>query len=616
MPLEPNLLNRIIITIDANNSQVAKKVLHGSLLNQANISNLFNTFFTQYPINRDIHLETLTLDLGEINFHSFNSLFPARLNTALNKALSQYQINNQEKKISLKQSKSQKTNNNPSLLHDNNLMNIENFIHYLNQKNKALNSVEVIDNHHNIDINIQQLINQLIGIEDKWVLLLAKSCLSEPSLQRLLALKQPALFIAINHKLSERINRSQYLGESVSPGQLILNALQYIQLNNTQEIPKLDAKVISYITTELESGALNPASVITLFRQIIIHNIPLNSWLRQIWQTTAVAKFSAKYLSVEEYQYLEEYITSNHTDKNHIDIELTIAHTNIHNSQEDQYWSEHFIPNHTNKNKPNKQSIINKINNLNVQEEQHLPENLIVNHTNNNKSGKKLSVTDVDIHSYQYPANKKVTSENQKKFSVSNNSSITNNRHNQFRTTRKAHSESALLSEQTLPYQVNNAGILILWPMLSTLFNQLNLLEGQRFIHRQAQFSAINFFNYLIWGNEEIQVEPNILNNILCGLMVNESIELAPVEPEKQLIIDQWLDAIISQLPGWKKLTRNDARQLFLQRPGELLINDQEINITVEHQPFDVLLTDWPWPLNIAKLPWLARLLLIDWQNI
>ncbi|WP_051225659.1 contractile injection system tape measure protein [Photorhabdus temperata] len=92
MPWEQNLLNRIIITIEANNQQVARKVLHGSLLNQTDINKLFNTFFTQHPINQDIYLETLTLDLGEINLHNFNSLFPVKLNTALNKALSQYQI--------------------------------------------------------------------------------------------------------------------------------------------------------------------------------------------------------------------------------------------------------------------------------------------------------------------------------------------------------------------------------------------------------------------------------------------------------------------------------------------------------------------------------------------
>ncbi|WP_051225660.1 hypothetical protein [Photorhabdus temperata] len=145
-----------------------------------------------------------------------------------------------------------------------------------------MNSIEIKTHHQNIDINIQQLVNQLARIEDKLALFLAKSCLSEPNLQRLLALKQPDLLSAINHRLSEGINKPQYPGEPISPGQLILNALQYIQLNHTQEIPKLDAKVLSHITTELDNGTINAASIIALFRQIITHNIPLNSWLKKI----------------------------------------------------------------------------------------------------------------------------------------------------------------------------------------------------------------------------------------------------------------------------------------------------------------------------------------------
>ncbi len=782
---EPNLLNRITITIEANNQQVARKVLHGSLLNQADINKLFNTFFTQYPINQDIYLETLTLDLGEISLHNFNSLFPVRLNTALNKALSQYQINHQEKR----QSKLQEITNKPSLLYDNNSINIEDFIHYLNQKNSAFNSIEIKTHHQNIDTNIRQLINQLAGIEDKWVLFLAKSCLSEPSLQRLLMLKQPTLLSAINHRLSARINRSQYLGEPVSPGQLILNALQYIQLNHTQEIPKLDAKVLLHITTELDSGILNAEFIIPLFRQIITYNTPLNSWLKQIWQTITVAKLSKKYLSDKEYQYLSEHFIpnptnkdtlseksitinhnnintqeeqylpehsiSNYTDKDTLDKELIDTHHNNINPQENQYLSEHSISNYMDKNRLSKKSIITNHNNINPQEEQYLsghyfsnhtnkdtlgkksvitnhdnintqeeqyllehfisnhtdkdrvgekliitnhdninpqenqylpenfisnhmhkdildkksiatnrdninpqenqylPEHSISNHTNKdtfgkkliatnhdninvkedqytpkhfisghadrNKSSKKLTAIHVDIknvHRYEYSTNQEVISKNQRISPISNNRHITGNNTNQLQNINKTHSEYVRLPKQTLPYQVNNAGILVLWPMLPALFNQFGLLEEQKFIHRQAPFSAINFLNYLTWGNEEIQTELNILNNVLCGLMVNEPIELAPVEPEKQLIIDQWLDAIVSQLPGWKKLTRNDARQLFLQRPGELLISDQEINITVEHQPFDMLLTDWPWPLNIAKLPWLDRPLKIDWKNI
>ncbi|KGM29695.1 hypothetical protein KS18_02140 [Photorhabdus luminescens] len=470
---EQNLLNRIIITIEANSTQVAKKVLHGSLLNQSSINKLINSYFNPYIINANIYLETLTLNLGEIRLDDFNSLFPILLNATLIQALSQYQVNNQT--------------------------DIEKFIHYLHQKNPTLNPMEKIKKNKITDVNIKELINQLSHIQNNWTLLLAKSCLSEHSLQNILAIREPALLTAISRKLSENTVTPQHQEEPVSSCQLILNALKYIQQHNTQEIPKPDAKIISRITTELNNGKINITSIIALFRQTATYNSPLNNWLKPLWQTIPVSQYCKKYLSVEEYQYLSKY----------------------------------FI----------------------------------------------------------------TTGENN---------------HNQPRNDNTQRPEPILLPEQP----INNAGILVLWPILPALFNQLSLLEKQKFTHRQAQFSAVVILDYLIWGTEKAPIERKGLSPILCGIIPDENIESVPIEPEKQLIIDQWLDAAIAQLTAWKKLSRNDARQLFLQRPGELRIDEQEINITVQHQPFDALLSDWPWPLNIAKLPWLDHPLLINWQTI
>ncbi|PQQ22602.1 contractile injection system tape measure protein [Photorhabdus hindustanensis] len=476
MVSEINLLNRIIITIEANNAQVAKKVLHGSLLNQSSINKLINSYFNQYIINQNIYFEVLTLNLGEIRLDDFNSLFFILLNDKFNQVLNQYQVNNHT--------------------------DIDKFIHYLQQQNSISNPIAGAKNSEITDVNIKQLINQLPQIQNNWTLLLAKSCLSEHSLQNILAIREPALLTAINRKLSENTITPQHQEEPVSSWQLILNALKYIQQHNTQEIPEPDAKIISRITAEFNNGAINIASIIALFRQTATYNFPLNNWLKQLWQKAPVSQYCKKYLSVEEYQYLSEY----------------------------------FIPKHGDK----------------------------------NKSGKKSSVD----------------------------------------------SEPVLSPEHSPPRQINNAGILVLWPILPALFNQLGLLEKQKFIHRQAQFNAVDLLDYLIWGTEKAPIERKGLNSILCGLMTDENIESISIEPEKQLIIDQWLDTVISQLPAWKKLSHNDVRQLFLQRPGELQIDEQEINITVQHQPFDALLSDWPWPLNIAKLPWLVRPLLINWQTI
>ncbi|KMW74562.1 hypothetical protein TI10_01920 [Photorhabdus luminescens subsp. luminescens] len=472
-----NLLNRIIIIIEANNTQVAKKILHGSLLNQFNINKLINSCFNLSTINTNIYLEELILNLGEIRLDDFNSLFSTRLNDKLSQALNQYQINNQT--------------------------DIENFIHYLHQKDSTSNSMEIMKNSKITDINIKQFINQLTHVQNNWALLLAKICLSEHSLQKLLATREPALLTAINRKLSESIITPQHQEEPVSSCQLILNALKYIQQHNTQEIPKPDAKIISRITTELNNGAINITSIVELFHHAVAHHIPLNDWLKQLWQASPISQRCKKHLSVEEYKYLSKY----------------------------------FI----------------------------------------------------------------TTGENN---------------HNQYLTDDTQQPEPTSLPEQALPRQVNNAGILVLWPILPALFNQLGLLEKQKFIHHQAQFSAVVLLDYLIWGTEKTPIERKGLNHILCGLMTDENIESMPIEPEKKLVVEQWLDTVIAQLPAWKKLSRNDARQLFLQRPGELRINEQEIKITIQPQPFDALLTDWPWPLNIAKLPWLDRPLLIYWKNI
>nr|WP_236637631.1 contractile injection system tape measure protein [Photorhabdus australis] len=473
------------------------------------------------------------------------------LKVELNKTLSQYQINNHQEEILLNKPTSNKLTDKTSLSSDNLLIDAESFIHFLYQKDPQLNPMEVTTDNKNSDIKIKPLINQLMQIEKKSALLLAKGCLSEHGLQRLLAIRQPALLLAINRKLSASVNKPQYQKELVSSGQLILNALKYIQRHNTQEIPKPNAKIISRITTELNNGILHAAPIIKLFRQAMTNNSSLNSWLKQLWQTVSVSQLCKKYLSAEEYQYLLEC----------------------------------FMPNHTDKNISDKQSTMNPVDISNIQ-------------------------------AYQHLANQQVITEDQKILSITDNPLITDNNHNRHKTINRPHSGRALLPEQSIPDQVKNAGILILWPMLPTLFNQLGLLEKQKFIHRQAQFNAVDLLDHLIWGTEGRPAERKLLNYILCGLIADNDIESIPIEPEKQLIADQWLDAVTVQLPGWKKLSRNDVRQLFLQRPGELLADEQEIKITIQQQPFDALLADWPWPLNIARLPWLDRPLRIDWQNI
>ncbi|NHB60500.1 contractile injection system tape measure protein [Photorhabdus sp. RW14-46] len=616
---EKNLLNRITITIEANNQQGAKKLLHGSLLNQIGVRKLFNLYFNKHVVSQDIYLDKLTLNLGEINSPDFNSLFPIRLNSELNKSLDQYCKNNKEKTIT-ENSIISKSAGKFSLLQSDYLSNIEEFIQYLYQKDIKLNHEKAMESNRNINVNAESLINQLMRIEKNLTLLLAKSCLSEHGLQRLLAISQPTLLSEINHKLSENIDRSQHQGKVVTSWQLVLNALGYIQRHNMQEIPKPDIKVISYIMAEFDSSMLDIVPIITLFRQnIIAESTSLNAWLKPIWQIEWIPKLCKKHLSVQEYKSLANRFgcetqtfreqSLQQTDPvNSMITELLLKLSTKHRENLPPL-SQHQLSSIT-------LSLITtaiqkgeiKVKNI-IQLLQHPA---LYNQTGttwlaplwqlgsvSQLCKKHLSAEEYNKLSQRFMsnnANQALIPQDQTILSISNNFHVKDNNCNQ--------------------YQISNAGILILWPMLPALFNQLDLLEEKKFIHQQAQFRAVDFLDYLIWGDEEGLVERKTLNKVLCGLMIDEETQSILVEPEKQLIIAQWLDVIIAQLPGWKKLSRNDVRQLFLQRPGELLIDKQEIKITLQHQPFDLLLADWPWPLNIVKLPWLNCPLQVDWQNI
>ncbi|MEK9499090.1 contractile injection system tape measure protein [Photorhabdus sp. P32] len=617
MTSRQNLLSRVSINIETNNQQIAKKILYDSLLNQVSVNKLLNLYFNKHAISQDIYLDKLNLNLGEINFRNFNVLFPIRLNAALNKALNQYHENNKEKIIT-ENSIIFKNTGKSSLLQSHYLSDIEGFIQYLYQTDIKLNPEKIIVENKHIDVNIKSLINQLMQMGKNLTLLLARSCLSEHSLQRLLAVSQPNLLTAINHKLSEDIDGYQHQGKVAAPWQLVLNALGYIQRHNTQEIPKPNMKVISYIIAEFDSSMLDIVPIITLFRQnIVAENDLLNAWLKLIWQIELIPKLCKKHLSVQEYksltnrfgceiQTLREQSLQQTASVNSMITEL-LQKLSTEHRQDLSLLSQHQLS-----------LIITAIQKGEIKIENILQ--LLQHPALYNQTGTAWLAPLWQLGSVSQLCKRYLSAEQYNKLSqrfITNNLTpdnlhVKDNNRSQSRDINRPHSVSGLSS----PYQVSNAGILILWPMLPTLFNQLGLLEEKEFIHHQAQFRAVDFLDYLIWGNEEGQVERKTLNKVLCGLMIDEETQLIPVEVEEQRIIEQWLDAIIVQLPGWKKLSCNDVRQLFLQRPGELLIDEQEIKITLQHQPFDLLLADWPWPLNIVKLPWLNRPLQVDWQNI
>ncbi len=173
---------------------------------------------------------------------------------------------------------------------------------------------------------------------------------------------------------------------------------------------------------------------------------------------------------------------------------------------------------------------------------------------------------------------------------------------------------SAMSMADAEPYAVSNAGLVLLWPLLPSLLGQMGLVVDKRFIDQQAQINAVCWLDGLIWQDNLTAEWRTPMTKLLCGLPLEAA--LFPwSHPEADTVrqLDDWLAAILQQLPSLMRCSANDLRSFFLQRPGELSWQKSHWQLQVEGDVSDVLLREVPWPLNQLILPWLDTPIEIIW---
>jgi hypothetical protein len=79
-------------------------------------------------------------------------------------------------------------------------------------------------------------------------------------------------------------------------------------------------------------------------------------------------------------------------------------------------------------------------------------------------------------------------------------------------------------------------------------------------------------------------------------------------------MVEGLLSSLIAQ---WSILGRTSIaglRESFLQREGALEETDESWRLRVEPRSFDMLLDRIPWGFNPLKLPWMAKVLHVEWR--
>ncbi len=163
---------------------------------------------------------------------------------------------------------------------------------------------------------------------------------------------------------------------------------------------------------------------------------------------------------------------------------------------------------------------------------------------------------------------------------------------------------------------INNAGLILVWPFLSTLFNKLDLLEGNAFIDDYSLQKAILLTQYVIFEGDETEETNLVLNKLLCGVspdfFVDVEIELSDTEKS---ITKTLLNAVTG---NWEQLSKTSIptfKETFLKREGIIQKVDDNYKLIVEKKPFDMLLRTIPWNISMIQNSFMSFRLFVEWEN-
>ena len=161
---------------------------------------------------------------------------------------------------------------------------------------------------------------------------------------------------------------------------------------------------------------------------------------------------------------------------------------------------------------------------------------------------------------------------------------------------------------------INNAGLVILWPYLPRFFQSLGLVEGKQFVDVAAMHRAAGLLQFLADGLPETPEYLLAFNKVLCGLPWDEVLEFGePVTEAEAEECDVFLQAVIANAPVLKNMSVDGFRGTFLLRKGMLRPLADMWELHVEKETYDVVLDQFPWSWKLVKLPWLEKVVVVEW---
>ena len=150
--------------------------------------------------------------------------------------------------------------------------------------------------------------------------------------------------------------------------------------------------------------------------------------------------------------------------------------------------------------------------------------------------------------------------------------------------------------------------------MFTTLFKNLQLTKDNGFVSIEGQFKALQLLNYMACGEEDMDEFQMPLNKLICGIPIQTVAEFETVlSTEDKEEVNDLLKHVIENWPVLKNTSPEGLRSAFLNRKGELEEQGEMWNLKVAESAVDILLRKLPWGYHMIKLPWMPKLIQIEW---
>ena len=161
---------------------------------------------------------------------------------------------------------------------------------------------------------------------------------------------------------------------------------------------------------------------------------------------------------------------------------------------------------------------------------------------------------------------------------------------------------------------ISNAGLVILHPFLPEFFERLGLIINHQWIDEQAQNKGALILEFLVNGIEEFPEFNLPLNKILCGIDIDAVVkEDSPINDEVKRESEELLKEVIKHWTALKNTGIEAFRETFLQRNGKLKKAENGWLLQVEQKGIDIILGKLPWGIGLIKLPWMDKILFVEW---